>query len=102
MALVHLGDYKDLKKHGTLQEVSFNASLFSGGKNFNTWLLFVTHECCFGVEVTMNNAAALYFRYQFGQSTSSAAAIASVFGWCVNDKLRLLWFDTNSFLLNSN
>lgn len=29
----------------------------------------------------MNNAAALYFKEEFGQSTESAAAIASIFGW---------------------
>eukprot|EP00957_Ditylum_brightwellii_P190696 14517326-Ditylum_brightwellii.AAC.1 len=29
----------------------------------------------------MGNAAALYFKEEFGQSTESAAAIASVFGW---------------------
>jgi len=33
------------------------------------------------VELTMNNAAALYFKDEFGQSTESAAAIASIFGW---------------------
>jgi len=29
----------------------------------------------------MNNAAALYFKDEFGQSTEAAAAIASIFGW---------------------
>merc|ERR1719471_2467711 len=29
----------------------------------------------------MNNASATYFREEFGQSTESAAAIASIFGW---------------------
>ena len=29
----------------------------------------------------MNNAAALYFKDEFAQSTESAAAIASIFGW---------------------
>merc|ERR1712125_84387 len=32
-------------------------------------------------ELTMNNAAALYFVEEFGQTTASAAAIASIFGW---------------------
>uniref|UniRef100_A0A7R9WUC5 Nitrate/nitrite transporter n=1 Tax=Craspedostauros australis TaxID=1486917 RepID=A0A7R9WUC5_9STRA len=31
--------------------------------------------------MTMNNAAALYFKDEFNQSTESAAAIASIFGW---------------------
>lgn len=47
----------------------------------NTWLLFFQYATCFGVELTMNNAAALYFKDKFGQSTESAGAIASLCGW---------------------
>ncbi|CAB9501902.1 affinity nitrate transporter 2 [Seminavis robusta] len=75
------GNYKDLKMHGAMPEVSAAASFRSGTLNFNTWLLFIQYACCFGVELTMNNAAALYFKEVFGQSTESAAAIASIFGW---------------------
>ena len=56
------GNYKDMKKNGTMAEVSAANSFRSGALNFNTWLLFVQYACCFGVELTMNNAAALYFR----------------------------------------
>jgi NNP family nitrate/nitrite transporter-like MFS transporter len=75
------GNYGDLKKHGNMPEISAAASFRSGAINFNTWLLFIQYGCCFGVELTMNNAAALYFKDEFGQSTESAAAIASIFGW---------------------
>ena len=75
------GNYRDLKKHGTMAEVSAAASFRSGACNLNTWLLFIQYGCCFGVELTMNNAAALYFSEEFEQSTESAAAIASIFGW---------------------
>jgi len=75
------GNYKDLKRHGNMPEVSAAASFRSGAFNFNTWVLFLQYACCFGVELTMNNAAALYFKDEFGQSTESAAAIASIFGW---------------------
>jgi NNP family nitrate/nitrite transporter-like MFS transporter len=75
------GNYADLKKHGTMAEISAAASFRSGACNVNTWLLFVQYGCAFGVELTMNNAAALYFKDEFGQSTESAAAIASIFGW---------------------
>eukprot|EP00529_Nitzschia_sp_RCC80_P022052 CAMPEP_0113469460 /NCGR_PEP_ID=MMETSP0014_2-20120614/15912_1 /TAXON_ID=2857 /ORGANISM="Nitzschia sp." /LENGTH=489 /DNA_ID=CAMNT_0000361941 /DNA_START=107 /DNA_END=1576 /DNA_ORIENTATION=+ /assembly_acc=CAM_ASM_000159 len=75
------GSYKDLKKHGVMAQVSAAASFRAGALNFNTWILFIQYACCFGVELTMNNAAALYFRDQFDQSTESAAAIASIFGW---------------------
>ena len=75
------GNYKDMKKHGTMAEVSAAASFRAGAMNFNTWILFIQYACCFGVELTMNNAAALYFREQFLLNTESAAAIASLFGW---------------------
>ena len=75
------GNYSEMKKHGAMAEVSAAASFRNGAMNINTWLLFVQYACCFGVELTMNNAAALYFKDQFGQTTESAAAIASIFGW---------------------
>lgn len=75
------GDYKELKKHGTMAEVSASSSFRSGALNFNTWLLFVQYACCFGVELTMNNAAASYFKGEFELSTEQASAIASLFGW---------------------
>uniref|UniRef100_A0A7S4NA57 Nitrate/nitrite transporter n=1 Tax=Odontella aurita TaxID=265563 RepID=A0A7S4NA57_9STRA len=75
------GNYSDLKKNGLMPEVSAAASFRSGAMNINTWVLFVQYACCFGVELTMNNAAALYFRQKFLLSTEAAAAIASIFGW---------------------
>ena len=75
------GNYVDLKKNGSMPEVSAAASFRTGAINFNTWVLFLQYAGCFGVELTMNNAAALYFKDEFGQSTEQAAAIASIFGW---------------------
>merc|ERR1712045_81293 len=75
------GNYSEMKKNGTMPEVSAAASFRDGALNLNTWLLFIQYACCFGVELTMNNAAALYFRKEFDQTTESAAAIASIFGW---------------------
>ena len=75
------GNYDQLKMHGSMPPVSAAASFRSGSMNFNSWLLFLQYGCCFGVELTMDAAAALYFSEKFGQSTASAAAIASIFGW---------------------
>ena len=75
------GNYKDMKKNGTMPEVSASASFRQGALNINSWILFIQYGCCFGVELTMNNAAALYFVQEFNQTTESAAAIASIFGW---------------------
>ena len=103
------GNYKEMKRNGTMPEISAAASFRSGAMNINTWILFLQYACCFGVELTMNNAAASYFRTKFELTTESAAAIASIFGWMnlfargvggfVSDKLnsrmgmrgRLIW-----------
>lgn len=75
------GNYHELKAHGVFPKVSVVSSFSAACLNWNSWFLFIQYACCFGVELTMNNAAALYFRDQFGQSTEAAAAIASIFGW---------------------
>jgi len=75
------GNYSELKKQGQMADISAAASFRQGALNFNTWILFIQYACCFGVELTMNNAAALYFKDQFGQTTETAAAIASIFGF---------------------
>jgi NNP family nitrate/nitrite transporter-like MFS transporter len=75
------GYYKDMKKHGAMIEVSATSSFREGAMNFTTWMLFIQYATCFGVELTMNNASALYFIDTFDMSTEQAAAIASLFGW---------------------
>mmetsp|Transcript_27401 Transcript_27401/g.49835 ORF Transcript_27401/g.49835 Transcript_27401/m.49835 type:complete len:502 (-) Transcript_27401:256-1761(-) len=75
------GNYDEMKKNGTMAEVSAAGSFRTGAANINTWLLFVQYACCFGVELTMNNAAASYFKSTFELTTEVSAAIASLFGW---------------------
>lgn len=75
------GNYEDLKKSGLMANVSASASFRKGALNLNTWFLFIQYACCFGVELTMNNAAALYFKEKFDLTTEAAAAVASLFGW---------------------
>jgi NNP family nitrate/nitrite transporter-like MFS transporter len=75
------GNYGELKKHGQMADISAQASFRQGAFNFNTWILFIQYACCFGVELTMNNAATLYFKDKFELSTEAAAAIASIFGF---------------------
>jgi len=75
------GNYSEMKKNGAMADISAAASFRSGAININTWILFIQYACCFGVELTMNNAAALYFKDKFELSTESAAAIASIFGF---------------------
>jgi NNP family nitrate/nitrite transporter-like MFS transporter len=75
------GNYSKRDREGFMPSVSARKSLMSGLTNLNTWILFVQYGCCFGIEITMINALALYFKEDFGLSTESAAATASIFGW---------------------
>jgi NNP family nitrate/nitrite transporter-like MFS transporter len=75
------GNYAELKKTGHMPEISAAASFRQGAVNFNTWLLYIQYGCCFGVELTMNNAAATYFVDNFDLSTETASAVASIFGF---------------------
>ena len=75
------GNYSKLKKTGRMENVSAWRVLKTGACNINTWLIFVQYACCFGVEITMNNAAAIYFGEEFDLSVEKAAAVASIFGW---------------------
>eukprot|EP00527_Entomoneis_sp_CCMP2396_P007132 CAMPEP_0198142418 /NCGR_PEP_ID=MMETSP1443-20131203/5207_1 /TAXON_ID=186043 /ORGANISM="Entomoneis sp., Strain CCMP2396" /LENGTH=526 /DNA_ID=CAMNT_0043805415 /DNA_START=199 /DNA_END=1779 /DNA_ORIENTATION=+ len=74
------GNYSELKKHKSMGDVSVTANMCAGATNSNAWFLFIQYACSFGVELTMNNAASLYFRDEFGLSLEAAAAIASVCG----------------------
>lgn len=51
-----------------------------GYLNFNSWVMFAQYAACFGVELTVNNTAATYFKDFFGLSTAKAALVASLFG----------------------
>jgi len=75
------GNYHELKAHGVFPPVTVVSSFKSGAVNWSSWILFIQYACCFGVELTMNNAASLYFRDVFGLSTEAASAIAGIFGW---------------------
>jgi MFS transporter, NNP family, nitrate/nitrite transporter len=75
------GNFSKLKKTDQMKHVNVIEAFQKGILNCNTWVLSVQYACCFGVGIVMNNAAALYFKDQFGLSTESAAAVASIFAW---------------------
>lgn len=74
------GKYSELKNKELREDLSIASSFGKGARNLNTWFLFIQYGCCFGVELTMNNAASKYFQDVFFQSTETASAIASLFG----------------------
>jgi MFS transporter, NNP family, nitrate/nitrite transporter len=75
------GNFQELEQNKSRTPGSAWKSWKSGSRHLSTHILAIQYACCFGVELTMNNATALYFENEFGQSSSTAGAIASVFGW---------------------
>ena len=49
-------------------------------KDYRVWALFVIYAACFGVELTINNVAALYYHDHFQLDVKTAGLIAGLFG----------------------
>lgn len=75
------GNFKERKAMGLMQVETAQGAILRSCCKWNTWWLVLQYGCCFGVELTMINAATLYFQEEYGLTTESAAAIASIFGW---------------------
>lgn len=48
--------------------------------NYRVWVLFLAYAASFGVEITIDNIAALYFKDTFSLSLGQAGVIAGIFG----------------------
>lgn len=49
-------------------------------KDKRVWVLFMIYGCSFGMEITIDNIAALYFIDKFGVSLATAGLLAGTFG----------------------
>jgi NNP family nitrate/nitrite transporter-like MFS transporter len=52
----------------------------AAAKDYRVWALFVIYAACFGIELTINNIAALYFHDRFHLEVGTAGLIAGLFG----------------------
>lgn len=55
-------------------------SFIAAARDYRVWALFLVYAGCFGVELTMNNIAAIYFHDKFELSLKTAGLIAGLFG----------------------
>ena len=75
------GTLRDAIRAGTRQRQTMRKSARDGLKNLNSWILFAQYAACFGVELHVNNAMAMYFYDEYGLSIGTAGLVASLFGW---------------------
>ncbi len=78
------GNYGDLRAAGHMPEAKNEHSAFSTFKaaasDYRVWALFVVYGACFGVELTINNIAAIYYFDNFELDLKTAGIIAGLFG----------------------
>ena len=75
------GNYKDLRAQGKLeQKEGVTKAYFNAMRDYRVWLLFLIYGASFGIELTVNNTAALYFFDYFDLSLVAAGGVAASFG----------------------
>jgi NNP family nitrate/nitrite transporter-like MFS transporter len=56
------GNFKELRAAGKMPDKKkSNGAFLAASKDHRVWALFVIYGACFGIELTINNVAALYF-----------------------------------------
>ncbi|MBL4807351.1 MAG: MFS transporter [Rhodobacteraceae bacterium] len=76
------GNYKELRAQNRMpKKEKVTGAYFAAMKDHRVWLLFIIYGACFGIELTVNNVAALYFFDYFdGITLVTAGLIAASFG----------------------
>ncbi len=100
------GDFKEIGYKVDDKKNTFMIAI----KDYRTWILTIAYAACFGVEITVDNFAPIFFTDSFGASLAVAGMCAGIFGWInlfarpmggiVADKIGRVWgFDGKSMLL---
>ncbi len=83
------GNFSELRAQGKIPEKKqVNGSFKAAARDYRVWALFAIYGACFGIELTINNVAALYFADYFDffqemdpvKAVGAAGLIASLFG----------------------
>lgn len=83
------GNFRELREQGVMPtSKSVNGTFLEACRDPRVWSLFVIYGACFGIELTLNNIAALYFVDYFDyfksmdmvKAVGMAGMVASLFG----------------------
>ena len=75
------GNFDELRSKGLMEEKkNVTGNYLEALKDPRVWVLFVIYGACFGIELTVNNVAALYFFDYFDLSLVAAGFVAASFG----------------------
>ena len=74
------GNFSQLRETGELSLARSGGRFWEAAKDRRVWALFVIYGCCFGMELTIDNIAALYFTDYFHLALTAAGTVAASFG----------------------
>ncbi len=75
------GNFKELRERGEYTSVKKSKGAFlSAAKDIRVWALFLVYAACFGIELTINNIAAIYYMDNFSLGLKTAGLVAGLFG----------------------
>lgn len=74
------GNFDELALANT-KSVKVKGSLGMAARDPRTWALFLAYGACFGIEITFDNIAALYFFENFNTTLAVAGILAGTFGF---------------------
>ncbi|MEY4931715.1 MAG: hypothetical protein RLZZ403_35 [Pseudomonadota bacterium] len=75
------GNFDELRAKGQLgTKANSTAGFWEACRDSRVWALAMLYGCCFGIELTIDNYAALYFTDYFKASLTTAGLLAGTFG----------------------
>lgn len=75
------GNFKELRASGELvAKKKEKGGFWLAIKDYRVWALFAIYAACFGVELTINGMAALYYADYFDLGMTTAGLVAGLFG----------------------
>ena len=74
------GNIGDLSDIAVAKKKKDTDSFWKAAADYRVWALFVLYGACFGIELTINNIAAIYYHDYFSLDLATAGLIAGLFG----------------------
>lgn len=74
------GNFADLKAAGKMPASNKKSTFLAAASDYRVWALSLLYACCFGLELTLDNVAVLYFTDYFHLDMYMAGTIAASFG----------------------
>jgi NNP family nitrate/nitrite transporter-like MFS transporter len=95
------GNFKELRERGELRSgQKVKGTFLMAAKDKRVWALFVIYAACFGIELTINNIAALYYMDYFDLGIKTAGLVAGLFGLMNIFARTLGGFISDKFVVN--